>query len=418
MTSFIHLIKLDVLLLFKKKTIWRLILLPPLFILILGTIFGQQDLPVKPIAVAIYSADHPAELGAGSTLSFGKVLTQTWRTNSAIKSLVHVKRAASRAQARKWLARGRVSVVLDLPASFSKNIVENKQGKVNVSGKSGAGDNVTTVQMLVRQFITHITVQLSERAALAPRLLAQRFNPMAMKTVTQIVSEQDVNKAALVAQAPEKRANPISNMHYYAAAMVVLFSISTALVLVHQIVAERLGGVLSRMRATPLRAAIYIVGRLTSIVLAILLQMLVIIAVSRIAFGVHWGSMPAMLLVTFIYAFAIGSLVLVCGLLAKDQASVSGVGGPIMYVFGFLGGSMIKIDSFPASLQAVQSLLPNGCALNAYLSVGRGQSLGQVAIPLAELFALGIIFFGIAVFIYQDGGRKRYASLNDAAHTA
>ncbi|MFT8871686.1 MAG: ABC transporter permease [Sporolactobacillus sp.] len=419
MTSCFQLIRLDMLLMIKKKTIWRLILLPPLFIFILGTIFGQQELPVKPFNVAIYNGDRPVDIKAGAPLALGKALVSEWHDQSAIRQLIHLKQAASAEQARHWLRNGTVSVAVELPADFSAAAVHDVQASVRVAGVYGnSEDHVATIQLLLAQFAARVSLQVSEREALVHMLKSQQAGQLTAAAAQETVAGNGASLTPLTVQAPEPNAQPISNMHYYAVAMVVLFSISTALVLVHQVTEERVSGVLSRMRATPLAGMTYIVGRLVGIVLAILAQMLVVIAVSRFVFNVHWGAWPVVCLITVIYAFAVGAVALTCGLLAKDQATVSGVGGPIMYVLGFLGGSMMKIDSFPSSLQHVQQWLPNGAAINAFLAAGRGLPLSKLAEPLAGLLLLGLIFCTFAAAVYHDGREMPHAVLHDAAHSA
>ncbi|WBL39580.1 ABC transporter permease [Bacillus velezensis] len=75
------------------------------------------------------------------------------------------------------------------------------------------------------------------------------------------------------------------------------------------------------------------------------------------------------LLVTIVYSFAIGSIVLLWGVTAKNHETVSSMAAPILYGFSFLGGSFIAKDGLPDSLKIVQELIPNGKAINSYVSV-------------------------------------------------
>ncbi len=63
----------------------------------------------------------------------------------------------------------------------------------------------------------------------------------------------------------------------------------------------------------------YVAGKLLGIMLAILMQMVAVIIASDILYQVKWGNLFEILLVTIVYSFAIGSIVLLWGLLQKPR---------------------------------------------------------------------------------------------------
>ncbi|MGD6656445.1 ABC transporter permease, partial [Xanthomonas citri pv. citri] len=111
---------------------------------------------------------------------------------------------------------------------------------------------------------------------------------------------------------------------------------------------------------------------------AILMQMAAVIIASSILYQVKWGNSFEVLLVTIVYSFAIGSIVLLWGVTAKNHETVSSMAAPILYGFSFLGGSFIAKDGLPDSLKIVQELIPNGKAINSYISVTQHAGLSGI----------------------------------------
>ena len=71
-------------------------------------------------------------------------------------------------------------------------------------------------------------------------------------------------------------------------------------------------------------------------------------------------------------------MILLWGLIAKDQSSVSSMSAPIGYGLSFLGGSFVSKDGLPDSLKIVQQIIPNGKAINSYLKICQGGGIGDI----------------------------------------
>jgi ABC-type multidrug transport system permease subunit len=195
----------------------------------------------------------------------------------------------------------------------------------------------------------------------------------------------------------------VSPMQYEAVAMTVLFSFLTAFELTHSVVRDKLNHTMSRIRSTPIKIMQYVVAKLLGITFAIVIQMTVVITSSWIFFKVNWGHVPTVLGITFLYGLAVGSLVLCCGFWAKDHASISSFSAPVLYGFGFLGGSFFNIDSFPPILKKIQEWTPNGKAMNAYLHLCQGRNLSTLLWDMLTLAGVAALFFIMALI---SAGRK------------
>ncbi|AZI45574.1 ABC transporter permease [Bacillus velezensis] len=382
-----RLILLDFRLLAGAKSFYiKLILFPALMIFILGTVF-HGDSKVKPFQTAFYNADH-AESSLGDVLK-NDVLKQT--------DLIRVKDIGSYQEGKQLVESGKVSVFVYVPKGFAKAAEHNEKTSIKVISDQQGSVNGDIVEMMADSFVTRVKAEISEEKAVLKQS-GHLSKGDARKIISGLSGEQAVT---IPKQSAGNHAAPIDAMQYYSIAMVVMFSIMTAFALIHGIVEERQQHTLFRIKSMPVLRIQYVAGKLLGIMLAILMQMAAVIIASSILYQVKWGNLFEILLVTIVYSFAIGSIVLLWGFTAKNHETVSSMAAPILYGFSFLGGSFIAKDGLPDSLKIVQELIPNGKAINSYVSVTQHAGLSGISTDLAELAAIGAVFLCLTIWVFK-----------------
>ncbi|WIA26205.1 ABC transporter permease [Bacillus velezensis] len=382
-----RLILLDFRLLAGAKSFYiKLILFPALMIFILGTVF-HGDSKVKPFQTAFYNADH-AESSLGDVLK-NDVLKQT--------DLIRVKDIGSFQEGKQLVESGKVSVFVYVPKGFAKAAEHNEKTSIKVISDQQGSVNGDIVEMMADSFVTRVKAEIGEEKAVLKKS-GHLSKGDARKIISGLSGEQAVT---IPKQSAGNHAAPIDAMQYYSIAMVVMFSIMTAFALIHGIVEERQQHTLFRIKSMPVLRIQYVAGKLLGIMLAILMQMAAVIIASSILYQVKWGNLFEILLVTIVYSFAIGSIVLLWGFTAKNHETVSSMAAPILYGFSFLGGSFIAKDSLPDSLKIVQELIPNGKAINSYVSVTQHAGLSGISTDLAELAAIGAVFLCLTIWVFK-----------------
>ncbi|MEC2313656.1 ABC transporter permease [Bacillus velezensis] len=382
-----RLILLDFRLLAGAKSFYiKLILFPALMIFILGTVF-HGDSKVKPFQTAFYNADH-AESSLGDVLK-NDVLKQT--------DLIRVKDIGSFQEGKQLVESGKVSVFVYVPKGFAKAAEHNEKTSIKVISDQQGSVNGDIVEMMADSFVTRVKAEISEEKAVLKQS-GHLSKGDARKIISGLSGEQAVT---IPKQSAGNHAAPIDAMQYYSIAMVVMFSIMTAFALIHGIVEERQQHTLFRIKSMPVLRIQYVAGKLLGIMLAILMQMAAVIIASSILYQVKWGNLFEILLVTIVYSFAIGSIVLLWGFTAKNHETVSSMAAPILYGFSFLGGSFIAKDGLPDSLKIVQELIPNGKAINSYVSVTQHAGLSGISTDLAELAAIGAVFLCLTIWVFK-----------------
>ncbi|MEC3656349.1 ABC transporter permease [Bacillus siamensis] len=389
MKTLLRLILLDFRLMAGEKSFHiKLILFPALMIFILGTVF-HGDSKAKSFKIAFYNADH-AESALGEILK-NDVLKQN--------DLIRVKDISGYQAGKKLVESGKVSVFVYVPKGFAKAAEHNEKTSINVISDQQGSVNGDIVEMMADSFVTRVKMKNSEE-----KTVLKQSGHLSKEEVGSIMSGLSAERGQAVSipkQSAGHHAAPIDAMQYYSIAMVVMFSIMTAFALIHGIVEERQQHTLFRIKSMPVLHIQYVAGKLLGIMFAILIQMAAVIIASSILYHVKWGNLFEILLVTIVYSFAIGSIVLLWGFTAKNHETVSSMAAPILYGFSFLGGSFIAKDSLPAGLKIVQELIPNGKAINSYVSVTQHAGLSGISADLAELSAIGAVFLCLTIWVFK-----------------
>ena len=173
------------------------------------------------------------------------------------------------------------------------------------------------------------------------------------------------------------------------------------------IAVERDEGVLKRLRATPLPAAAFFLGKVGQVLVTTVVQTGLLLLVAALAFDVpmpadaaHWA--------TFAWVLVLGTAAgAVCGVafssVPRSGKSASAVVTPIVLVLQFVSGVFFQFDQLPHWMQDVASLfplkwmaqgmrsvfLPDGAA--AVLEPSRSWQHGATAAVLAAYLVVGLV---------------------------
>lgn len=128
------------------------------------------------------------------------------------------------------------------------------------------------------------------------------------------------------------------------------------------IAVERDEGGLKRLRATPLPATAYFLGKIGQVLVNCTLQIAVLLAVAAVVFDVpmpqdaaHWA--------TFVWVLLLGTASgAICGVafssLPRSGRSASAVVTPVVLVLQFISGVFFQFDQLPSWMQQVASVFP------------------------------------------------------------
>jgi ABC-type multidrug transport system permease subunit len=166
---------------------------------------------------------------------------------------------------------------------------------------------------------------------------------------------------------------------------------------------ERELGTLDRVRATQAPVATLVVGKLAVRFFVGVLQMIALLGVGRIAFGVSLGPQPMALLLPTAGIVFVGTAfgVLVAGL-APTRDAVIPLGAIAIVTMCAVGGCWWPIDLEPRWMREVARGLPTTWAMTAFKDLMmRHQTFTAVLQPTLVLFAFGLAFLVVGLVAFR-----------------
>lgn len=159
------------------------------------------------------------------------------------------------------------------------------------------------------------------------------------------------------------------------------------------IAAERRSGVLRRMSISPISKGQLLAGKLLGLIFLGCVQIGVLIALGRFAFGLNIGeNLPGILLTLVVLSWVAGSIGLMIGFLIKAEEKVVGLSLMVALPLGALGGCWWPIEIVSDSLQKVALFLPTGAALKAlHQLITFGGDISSIWGPLGILTVFGLV---------------------------
>jgi ABC-2 type transport system permease protein len=185
---------------------------------------------------------------------------------------------------------------------------------------------------------------------------------------------------------------------FVAMAQLVLFMFINALAGGGSLVEMRTYGVASRAMSAPVRVG-DLVGGLTAARYAIaLVQGLLIVLVSTVAFDVEWGDAAVVVVVVALFALVAAGAGVLTGALARSADQAAAIGVPLALAMAALGGCFFPLSLAPPAMQAVARITPHAWATEALsAAMFDGASLGAVAGNVAVLAGFAVVLVTLGV---------------------
>ncbi len=398
----------------SKFAIGMMIVMP---LVITGLIFaafgnstqGTPDLPALQLGV-VNLDQPPAEMPA-----MGKMLEDMF-SDPSVSSWLQVTQYSDEASARQAVDDQKIGMAVIIPANFSKELfVENGKPQLNLVQDPTLSIGPLVVKNMVGSFLdgingARIAVQVAGQDGNSdPNQILQQYQ--AWYSAFQHSLFHDPQQAALVMRSPAaSNAQPENPMQKIISLIMtgqmIFFAFYTGGYAMTSILKEEEEGTLARLFTTPTDRTSILAGKFLAVLLTVIGQLVVLLLVGHLAFGVEWGlplSVAGAGLGQVIAASGLGVLLIA---FIKDSKQTGVVLGGVLTVLGMLGGLLtVAVPNIPAFIEKASLFTPQGWVLQAWKLAMAGEPLSaMLATVLALVVMGGVMFFaGAAIF------RRRFA---------
>ena len=163
------------------------------------------------------------------------------------------------------------------------------------------------------------------------------------------------------------------------------------------LVTERTHGTLVRLRMAPLTRGQILGGKALACFTCIVIVQVMLFFVAT-AMGVHWTSIPLVILAGLSSAVCFVGFMMLIASLGKTEQTASGAAWAIMMPMSMLGGAMVPQFVLPSWMQTVGAISPVRWAILALEGgVWRNFSLSEMVLPCTILVSVGIMCFVVGI---------------------
>jgi ABC-2 type transport system permease protein len=361
-----------------RSNLFFVFVLPMVLILVLGLVFGSGF--TTRVAIVVPAGDERA-----------RALYEEIVDTTAFEAL----EASDEDAARRQLRRNDVDAVIVIPDGYGERLDAGEDVEIGYYASVSAGG--IDVQAVVDAAVANqgTTVRAARFAA-----EATGASPDAAYEVAVAVGEQMPVVETIVEGDAGGDASGGANTN--AAQQLLLFMFLTALASSTALIQSRRLGVSERMFSTPTTAGTIIGGETLGRFLVVMMQGVFIVLAAGALFGVEWGDPVAAMLVVTAFALTGTGAGMLLGSTFSNEQQASGVAIFGALMLAALGGSMVPLEIFPASMVTVAHLTPHAWGNDAFatLILHNGGVL-DVATELVVLTCYGLALVALAAFVFR-----------------
>jgi len=312
---------------------------------------------------------------------------------------------ASKEEARRAVAAGEKSAAVVVPEGLLENFLEGTPAEVRVLRDPASNIKAGVVQSMVEQFVSSVsagsalgrgvfeTLDRDEPLSDSEQLALWGWMFMWMRDAW---TEPPVSLDATDTETVD------FDVHaYFAPGFAVLFLLFTMLTSAKTIHEERESGTYERLMAAPLSKTSIIAGKMLGSYVLAALQILTLIALGSLFFGIQWGSHPgATVIMALVTAAGATSLAMLIAAAARTGRQTDNVGTAFILVMSLLGGSMWPIEQAPEAFQRLGRFTFNYWAHGGFKKlIFNDAGLAGITQEIAIISAMSAVFVVLAVLL-------------------
>ena len=190
--------------------------------------------------------------------------------------------------------------------------------------------------------------------------------------------------------------------------MMIFYAFFTGASTAQSILKEDEERTLPRLFTTPTSQATILSGKLLSVFMTVSIQVIVLLIVAHLIFGIQWGDTLPIALTAVGIILSASSFGIFINSFLKTTKQGGVVFGGVLTVTGMLGMIRVFFIGSPAATQmgdTVSLLVPQGWAVRSLIQALNGEPVGSVLATMLVLLAWSVAFFVIGVWRFN----KRYA---------
>jgi ABC-2 type transport system permease protein len=390
----LSIVKYDLIKMLRDRTaLIFAILLPVVFTLVTGYIFGSIGGSDKALCLPVGIANHD-----GSEYVRG-LLAEVKKDKAIYIKELDVEELYSQVK------NGDVEVSFIIPEGFSERVKQGKTPDIKVL-KLPASSGFIAVERIFCTAFSKLQIYEAAVRYAGNQLKGIQANNREeiIETLNKKVSENLKNRDNTIVETIKYVENQVST-EYNAKAQasigyLVMFVMFTLILSAGDILDERKTNTWDRLRITPTSKVVIVLGKMLGAFSRGWLQVAFLMLFGVFVMGIGWGnSFPATAVVMSAYLLCVTAMGMFLSSLVKTNAQLGAYSSIVVICSSMMSGCWWPVDSQPAFMQRIAVIFPQYWAIKGLTNtVVSNMGFRTVTKTIIALMAIGTVFFVLAVF--------------------
>jgi ABC-2 type transport system permease protein len=333
----------------QRANLFFVFVFPVLIILLLGMMYGGGREPRVGVHVAGSGGPLASELVAGLD-DLEDIGVATYESAAALTEAVQ---------------RSRVAAGVILPEDYDQALARGDAVQVSLLARTSDQDGMLALEtvgdLVASQTLPMWAARFVDREGVASFADAL---PTA-RGLAAMAAGVEVDYEVKGTSAFEDFEN-LGTFDLGASQELVLFMFLTSLTAAADVILTRKLGVARRMLSTPTSTATIVGGEMAGRFGVALVQGVYIMVGTLLIFGVNWGDPLGAIAILVMFALVGAGAAMLSGALFRNEQQAGGVGVLLGLGLAAVGGSMVPIELFPATMKAIARFTPHYWAVSAF----------------------------------------------------
>ncbi len=357
--------------------------------------------------------------GGAKARTMGELVVSVLQSQE-LADLISVSLSPSAESARATVDRQTAQVAIIIPTDFSKKFADpNKQAIIEFYQDPTLTIGPGIIRSILNRFMDGmagvkiaLNVFLDEAApndyALTGQVVQQYLDTSLVQTEDLAAALLDVKQSAPAAAPKRQESVLLRVIGPIMGGMMIFYAFFTGTSTAQSILREEEERTLPRLFTTPTPQVVILSGKLLSVFLTVLVQVMVLLPAARLIFGIQWGALMPVALVAAGIVLTASSFGICVNSFLKNTKQSGVVFGAVLTLTGMLGMISIFAQNSAAAAQlsgTVSLLVPQGWGVRGLLQAMNGAQVTDVGLTALAMLAWSAAFFVVGVWRFN----RRYA---------
>jgi len=355
----------------EKGNIFFLLIMPILFIVMFGSIFGRSG----DVALTIHYIDQD----------------QSESSQVFLKELDHVKGVTLKKEDQsningviEKIKKGQLSSALVINKGFGADLIAGKQADIKLYGDSAANSESGTIEAIMENIGSGYQQQK----------LAQTLSEMGQ-------SKDEIAHTLSPSVKIEKVATTAESVNYITQVvpgMTVMFVFYIMISMTRRFFKEKDSGILARCQTTRMKSLQYLIGMWIPYAIAVIVQCAILLGFGHLVYHLNLGDMAALSLMVIVLSLCGSGIGLALSVLVRGENQGMAITQIIALGGAMVGGLWMPSYLMPSFVQTIGRFTPQYWAQKGLQDIfAHGADITGIWISLLVLVAFGFVGLFVAV---------------------